>query len=183
MCDPKLIKEIMQTVKIPVMAKCRIGHLMEAKIIENIGADFIDESEVLTIADQDHHIQKSTFGIPFVCGCQGLSEALIRINEGASMIRTKGHAGTGNVCEAVKHIRRLALEIKNLSEISTSEKLTYSKSLGVPLDLIDETIELNRLPVVTFAAGGISTPADAALVMNLGVDGVFVGSVGFYDLF
>jgi len=177
MSDPKLIFEIIQSVKIPVMAKCRIGHFIEARIIENIGVDFVDESEVLTVADDAFYIEKSNFRVPFVCGCRGLADALIRISEGASMIRTKGKAGTGNVSEAVKHARKLKADIKKLCKFDENERIAFSNLLNVSPKLIDETILFGRLPVVTFAAGGISTPADAALMMSLGMDGVFVGSV------
>ena len=173
MSDPLMIKEIKKTVSIPVMAKCRIGHFAEAQILESLGIDYIDESEVLTPADNEFHVDKSKFKIPFVCGARNLGEALRRINEGAAMIRTKGEAGTGNIVEAVKHIRSINREIKEL----TSENLeSKSKEYKVPLELIQKVKELGRLPVVNFAAGGIATPADASLCMQLGVDGVFVGS-------
>jgi pyridoxal 5'-phosphate synthase pdxS subunit len=176
MADPGLIREIMEAVSIPVMAKCRIGHFVEAQILEALGVDYIDESEVLTPADEMHHIYKHDFSIPFVCGCRNLGEALRRIGEGAAMIRTKGEAGTGDVVEAVRHARAVLGEILRLQHIRGDELMSYSKEIGAPLELIKETRELKRLPVVNFAAGGIATPADAALMMQLGVDGVFVGS-------
>ncbi len=176
MSDPGLIDEIMETVSIPVMAKVRIGHFVEAQILESMGVDYIDESEVLTPADEEHHIYKHDFKIPFVCGCRNLGEALRRIGEGAAMIRTKGEAGTGDVVEAVRHARSVLGEIRRLQNMNKDELMTYAKSIGAPFDLVMETRELGRLPVVNFAAGGIATPADAALMMQLGVDGVFVGS-------
>lgn len=174
--DPAMIKAIMEAVSIPVMAKCRIGHFVEAQILEEIGVDFIDESEVLTIADDEFHIKKEGFKAPFVCGCRNLGEALRRVNEGASMIRSKGEAGTGNIVEAVRHIRCVTREIEALKSMDESELSEYATSVRVPLALVQETLRLGRLPVVNFAAGGIATPADAALCMQLGVDGVFVGS-------
>jgi pyridoxal 5'-phosphate synthase pdxS subunit len=176
MSDPKVIKEIVNAVTIPVMAKCRIGHFVEAQILENLGIDYIDESEVLTIADDENHINKHKFKVPFVCGCRNLGEALRRISEGAAMIRTKGEAGTGNVVEAVRHARSVNREIRKLKTMDEDELYTYAKEIQVPIDLVRETKEKGRLPVVNFAAGGVATPADAALMMQLGMDGVFVGS-------
>ncbi len=176
MSDPGLIKEIIAAVSIPVMAKARIGHFVEAQILEAIGVDYIDESEVLTPADEEHHINKHPFKVPFVCGCRNLGEALRRIGEGAAMIRTKGEAGTGDVVEAVRHARSVLGEIKRLQLMPDEELMSYAKSIGAPYELVVETKELGRLPVVNFAAGGIATPADAALMMQIGVDGVFVGS-------
>jgi len=176
MSDPGLILEIMNAVSIPVMAKCRIGHFVEAQILEAIGVDYIDESEVLTPADEQHHIDKRRFKVPFVCGCRDLGEALRRIGEGAAMIRTKGEAGTGNVVEAVRHARAVLGEIRRLTSISPEEMMAYAKNIGAPYALVVETASLGKLPVVNFAAGGIATQADAALMMQLGVDGVFVGS-------
>jgi pyridoxal 5'-phosphate synthase pdxS subunit len=176
MSDPDLILKIMDTVTIPVMAKCRIGHFVEAQILEAIGVDYIDESEVLTPADEENHILKHTFKVPFVCGCRNLGEALRRIGEGAAMIRTKGEAGTGDVVEAVRHARTVLGEIRRLITMAEEELMAYAKTLGAPYELVKETKELGRMPVVNFAAGGVATPADAALMMQLGVDGVFVGS-------
>ena len=176
MSDPELIMEIMSSVSIPVMAKCRIGHFVEAQILEAIGVDYIDESEVLTPADEANHIDKHTFSVPFVCGCRNLGEALRRIGEGAAMIRTKGEAGTGDVVEAVRHARSVIGEIRRLQGMRTDEMMAYAKEIGAPYELVRETAELGGLPVVNFAAGGVATPADAALMMQLGVDGVFVGS-------
>ncbi len=176
MSDPMLIREIMETVSIPVMAKCRIGHFVEAQILEALGVDYIDESEVLTPADESHHIYKHDFKIPFVCGCRNLGEALRRIGEGAAMIRTKGEAGTGDVVEAVRHARSVLGSIRRLQSMPADELMAYAKEIGAPYALVKETKELGRMPVVNFAAGGIATPADAALMMQLGVDGVFVGS-------
>jgi len=176
MSDPALIQEIMEAVSIPVMAKCRIGHFVEAQILEALGVDYIDESEVLTPADEEHHINKHGFKVPFVCGCRNLGEALRRIGEGAAMIRTKGEAGTGDVVEAVRHARAVLGEIRRLQGMPEDELMSYAKSIGAPFDLVKETRELGRLPVVNFAAGGIATPADAAMMMQLGMDGVFVGS-------
>jgi len=176
MSDPELILEIMDAVTIPVMAKVRIGHFVEAQILEAIGVDYIDESEVLTPADESHHIYKHEFKIPFVCGCRNLGEALRRIGEGAAMIRTKGEAGTGDVIEAVRHARAVLGEIRRLQSMPDEELMTFSKEIGAPYDVVVETRELGRLPVVNFAAGGLATPADAAMMMQLGVDGVFVGS-------
>ncbi len=176
MSDPELILQIMDAVSIPVMAKCRIGHFVEAQILEAIGVDYIDESEVLTPADEAHHILKHGFKVPFVCGCRNLGEALRRIGEGAAMIRTKGEAGTGDVVEAVRHARSVLGEIRRLQTMVEEELMAFSKEIGAPYELVVETRKLGRLPVVNFAAGGIATPADAGLMMQLGVDGVFVGS-------
>ncbi len=176
MSDPELIIKIMETVSIPVMAKVRIGHFVEAQILESLGVDYIDESEVLTPADEEHHINKHAFKIPFVCGCRNLGEALRRIGEGAAMIRTKGEAGTGDVVEAVRHARTVMGEIRRLQNMPEEELMSFAKEIGAPYSLVKETRELGRLPVVNFAAGGIATPADAGLMMQLGVDGVFVGS-------
>src|SRR5512133_3692461 len=176
MSDPGLIREIMATVSIPGLAKCRIGHFVEAQILEAIGVDYVDESEVLTPADESHHIDKHAFGVPFVCGARNLGEALRRVGEGAAMIRTKGEAGTGDVVEAVRHARTVLDEIRRLQTMPDEELMAEAKELGAPYELVLETRRLRRLPVVNFAAGGIATPADAALMMQLGVDGVFVGS-------
>jgi len=176
MADPALIEDIMKAVTIPVMAKVRIGHFVEAQILEALGVDFIDESEVLTPADEEHHIDKWKFKIPFVCGARNLGEALRRIAEGAAMIRTKGEAGTGNVVEAVRHMRAVMDEIRKIKSMTEDELMAEAKKIGAPLELVIEVRELGRLPVVNFAAGGIATPADAALMMQLGADGVFVGS-------
>jgi pyridoxal 5'-phosphate synthase pdxS subunit len=176
MSDPDLILKIMDTVTIPVMAKCRIGHFVEAQILEAIGVDYIDESEVLTPADEENHILKHNFKVPFVCGCRNLGEALRRVGEGAAMIRTKGEAGTGDVVEAVRHARAVLGEIRRLTTMADEELMAYAKTIGAPYELVKETKELGRMPVVNFAAGGVATPADAALMMQLGVDGVFVGS-------
>jgi len=166
----------METVSIPVMAKCRIGHFVEAQILEALGVDYIDESEVLTPADEANHIYKHAFKVPFVCGCRNLGEALRRIGEGAAMIRTKGEAGTGDVVEAVRHARQVFSEIRILQAMPEEEVMAFAKNIGAPYELCSEVRELGRLPVVNFAAGGIATPADAALMMQIGVDGVFVGS-------
>ncbi len=176
MSDPDLIETIMKSVTIPVMAKCRIGHFVEAQVLESLGIDYIDESEVLTPADEENHINKHKFKIPFVCGCRNLGEALRRIGEGAAMIRTKGEAGTGDVVEAVRHARAVNGEIRRLTSMDEDELFTYAKNIQAPYALVLETAKLGRLPVVNFAAGGVATPADAALMMQLGVDGVFVGS-------
>ena len=176
MSDPELILRIMDAVSIPVMAKCRIGHFVEAQILEALGVDYIDESEVLTPADEQHHIGKRRFKVPFVCGCRNLGEALRRIAEGAAMIRTKGEAGTGNVVEAVRHARAVLGEIRRLATMAPEEMMAYAKEIGAPHELVVETASLGRLPVVNFAAGGVATPADAALMMQLGMDGVFIGS-------
>ncbi|CAG8439807.1 12098_t:CDS:2 [Ambispora leptoticha] len=176
MSDPKMIIEIKNAVTIPVMAKVRIGHFVEAQILEAIGIDFIDESEVLTPADEQHHINKQNYKVPFVCGAKNLGEALRRISEGAAMIRTKGEAGTGNVVEAVRHMRTITSEIKRASVMNDEELYSYAKELQAPYQLLKETAQLKRLPVVNFSAGGVATPADAAMMMQLGCDGVFVGS-------
>lgn len=176
MSDPELILQIMDAVTIPVMAKARIGHFVEAQILEAIGVDYIDESEVLTPADEAYHVNKHEFKVPFVCGCRNLGEALRRIGEGAAMIRTKGEAGTGDVVEAVRHARSVLGQIRRLQNMPEEELMGFSKEIGAPYELVLETRALGRLPVVNFAAGGIATPADAALMMQLGVDGVFVGS-------
>lgn len=176
MSDPELILQIMDAVTIPVMAKCRIGHFVEAQVLEALGVDFIDESEVLTPADEEHHINKHLFKVPFVCGCRNLGEALRRIGEGAAMIRTKGEAGTGNVVEAVRHARAVMGEIRRLQNMAPEELMSAAKDMGAPYELVVEVAKLGRLPVVNFAAGGVATPADAALMMQLGMDGVFVGS-------
>ena len=177
MSDPKMIKDIMNSVSIPVMAKVRIGHFVEAQIIEALEVDYIDESEVLTPADWTHHIEKSKFKVPFVCGAKDLGEALRRINEGAAMIRTKGEAGTGDVSEAVKHITRITEQIKECQQLKDEDAIAgAAKEMRVPVSLLNEVIERGKLPVVNFAAGGVATPADAALLMQLGCDGVFVGS-------
>jgi pyridoxal 5'-phosphate synthase pdxS subunit len=176
MSDPEMILSIMEAVSIPVMAKCRIGHFVEAQILQALGVDCIDESEVLSPADEQHHVDKRRFTVPFVCGCRDLGEALRRIAEGAAMIRTKGEAGTGNVVEAVRHARSVLGDIRRLAAMASEERLAFAKEIGAPYALVEETAALGRLPVVNFAAGGIATPADAALMMQLGVDGVFVGS-------
>ena len=176
MADPSKVLEIMESVTIPVMAKCRIGHFVEAQVLEAMGVDYIDESEVLTPADEDHHVWKHGFKVPFVSGCRDLGEALRRIAEGAAMIRTKGEAGTGDVVEAVRHMRAVMDAIRRLQNMPEDELPTAAKELGVNLDLLMETRSLGRLPVVNFAAGGVATPADAAMMMQLGADGVFVGS-------
>ena len=176
MSDPELILQIMQTVTIPVMAKARIGHFVEAQILEALGIDYIDESEVLTPADEEHHINKHNYKVPFVCGCRNLGEALRRVTEGAAMLRTKGEAGTGDVVEAVRHARTVFAEIRRLKAMDEDELFTAAKNLQAPYELVKQVAEAGRLPVVNFAAGGIATPADAALMMQLGVDGVFVGS-------
>ena len=176
MADPTKIVEIMEAVTIPVMAKCRIGHLVEAQVLEALGVDYIDESEVLTPADESNHVWKHDFRVPFVCGCRDLGEALRRLGEGATMIRTKGEAGTGNIVEAVRHARSVMGEIRKIQNMSGDELATEAKNLGAPLDQVLEVKRLGRMPVVNFAAGGVATPSDAALMMQLGVDGVFVGS-------
>ena len=176
MTDPGIILEIMDTVSIPVMAKCRIGHFVEAQVLEAIGVDYIDESEVLTPADELHHVWKHDFQVPFVCGCRNLGEALRRISEGAAMIRTKGEAGTGDVVEAVRHMRTVQDNIRKLRNMPEDELVVEARDLGVSLELLTKTREMGRMPVVNFAAGGVATPADAALMMQLGADGVFVGS-------
>lgn len=176
MSDPEMIEGIMDAVTIPVMAKVRIGHFVEAQILQSMGVDYIDESEVLTPADEEHHIDKWSFTTPFVCGARNLGEALRRIGEGAAMIRTKGEAGTGNVVEAVRHMRRITNEIRSLASMTPEQLMSAARDLGAPFDLVQEVAETGKLPVVNFAAGGLATPADAALMMQLGCDGVFVGS-------
>merc|ERR1711871_348330 len=176
MSDPEMIRGIKAAVTIPVIAKARIGHFVEAQILESLGVDYLDESEVLTPADETHHINKHKFNIPFVCGCRDLGEALRRIAEGAAMIRTKGEAGTGDVVEAVRHTRRTQGEIRRLQSMDEDELYVFAKEIRAPIELVRQTRDLGRLPVVNFAAGGVATPADAALMMQLGVDGVFVGS-------
>ncbi len=176
MSDPDMIEGIIKAVTIPVMAKCRIGHFVEAQVLEALGVDYIDESEVLTPADNDFHVSKHKFKVPFVCGCRNLGEALRRIGEGAAMIRTKGEAGTGDVVEAVRHARAVLGEIRHLQTMPEEELMTYAKNIGAPYHLVVEVAQTGKLPVVNFAAGGIATPADAALLMQIGVDGVFVGS-------
>jgi pyridoxal 5'-phosphate synthase pdxS subunit len=176
MADPSIISAIMDTVSIPVMAKCRIGHFVEAQVLEALGVDFIDESEVLTPADENHHVWKHDFKLPFICGCRDLGEALRRIAEGAAMIRTKGEAGTGNIVEAVRHMRAVQDGIRKLQALPEEELVAEAKALGASLELVLEVHNTGKLPVVNFAAGGIATPADAALMMQLGAEGVFVGS-------
>jgi len=176
MADPTVIEAIMKTVSIPVMAKCRIGHFVEAQALEALGVDYIDESEVLTPADEAHHIWKHDFKVPFVCGCRNLGEALRRLGEGAAMIRTKGEAGTGNIVEAVRHMRAVMDSIHRLVNTPQEELMSQAKEMGAPFELVKEIHETGKLPVVNFAAGGVATPADAALMMQLGADGVFVGS-------
>jgi pyridoxal 5'-phosphate synthase pdxS subunit len=176
MADPTVIEAIMKAVSIPVMAKCRIGHFVEAQALEALGVDYIDESEVLTPADESHHVWKHDFKVPFVCGCRDLGEALRRIGEGAAMIRTKGEAGTGNIVEAVRHMRAVTDGIRQLAETPQDELMAKAKELGAPFELVVEVHHTGKLPVVNFAAGGVATPADAALMMQLGADGVFVGS-------
>jgi pyridoxal 5'-phosphate synthase pdxS subunit len=176
MSDPELIERIKAAVSIPVMAKCRIGHFVEAQILEALGVDYIDESEVLTPADEENHINKHRFRVPFVCGCRDLGEALRRVAEGAAMLRTKGEAGTGDVVEAVRHARAVQREIRRLTSLDEDELFTYAKNIQAPYELVREVAQNGRLPVVNFAAGGVATPADAALMMQLGMDGVFVGS-------
>jgi pyridoxal 5'-phosphate synthase pdxS subunit len=176
MADPTVITAIMKAVTIPVMAKCRIGHFVEAQVLQALGVDFIDESEVLTPADESNHVWKHDFKVPFVCGCRDLGEALRRVAEGAAMIRTKGEAGTGNIVEAVRHMRSVQSALRRLQSMSPDEIPAEAKSLGAPLELVIEVHKTGRLPVVNFAAGGVATPADAALMMQLGAEGVFVGS-------
>jgi pyridoxal 5'-phosphate synthase pdxS subunit len=176
MSDPSMIAEIIEMVSIPVMAKCRIGHFVEAQILQALGVDYIDESEVLTPADEDNHVDKEVFKVPFVCGCRNLGEALRRIGEGAAMIRTKGEAGTGNIVEAVRHARAVMGEMRRIQGMGSDELMSTARDLAAPFELVKEIHESGRMPVVNFAAGGIATPADAALMMQLGVDGVFVGS-------
>ena len=181
MSDPRLIREIEAAVSIPVMAKCRIGHVTEARILETLGVDFIDESEVLTPADDEHHIWKQDFQVPFVCGCRDLGEALRRIGEGAAMIRTKGEAGTGNVVEAVRHMRTVQKQLKRLTTLRADELMAEAKTLGAPFEIVREVAKTGRLPVPNFAAGGVATPADAALMVELGAEAVFVGS-GIFEV-
>lgn len=176
MADPRVVEEVMNAVSIPVMAKGRIGHIVEARILESMGVDYIDESEVLTPADEEYHLLKNKFSVPFVCGCRDLGEAARRIGEGASMLRTKGEPGTGNIVEAVRHMRKVNAQVKQIANMSPDEIMTAAKELGAPYEVLLEIHRLKRLPVVNFAAGGIATPADAALMMELGADGVFVGS-------
>jgi pyridoxal 5'-phosphate synthase pdxS subunit len=176
MADPEVILAIMEAVTVPVMAKCRIGHFVEAQALQALGVDYIDESEVLTPADEEHHVDKRRFAVPFVCGCRDLGEALRRIAEGAAMIRTKGEAGTGNVVEAVRHARAVLGDICRLGSLRPEELMAAAKEMGAPYELVQEVAKTGKLPVVNFAAGGIATPADAALMMQLGMDGVFVGS-------
>jgi pyridoxal 5'-phosphate synthase pdxS subunit len=176
MADPRIVEEVMGAVSIPVMAKARIGHIVEARILEAMGVDYIDESEVLTPADEEYHLNKRDYTVPFVCGCRDLGEAARRIGEGASMLRTKGEPGTGNIVEAVRHMRQVNAQVRKLVHMSTDEIMTEAKLLGAPYELLLEIKEHGRLPVVNFAAGGVATPADAALMMQLGADGVFVGS-------
>ncbi|MFC3041027.1 pyridoxal 5'-phosphate synthase lyase subunit PdxS [Virgibacillus xinjiangensis] len=176
MADPTVTEEVLNAVSIPVMAKARIGHIVEARVLEAMGVDYIDESEVLTPADEVFHLSKSDYTVPFVCGCRNLGEAARRIGEGASMLRTKGEPGTGNIVEAVRHMRQVQSEIRKVSSMSKDEVMTYAKEIGAPFELLLQIREEGRLPVVNFAAGGIATPADAALMMELGADGVFVGS-------
>ncbi len=176
MSDPEMIAEIQEAVSIPVMAKCRIGHFAEAQVLETLEIDFIDESEVLTPADEHNHIWKHEFKIPFVCGCRNLGEALRRISEGAAMIRTKGEAGSGNIVEAVRHMRTVMTEIKRVTRLDQEELVAEAKNIGAPLGLVEQVAKLGKLPVPNFAAGGIATPADAALMMQLGAESVFVGS-------
>ncbi|MTW85783.1 pyridoxal 5'-phosphate synthase lyase subunit PdxS [Virgibacillus dakarensis] len=176
MADPTITEEVLNAVTIPVMAKTRIGHIVEARVLEAMGVDYIDESEVLTPADEVFHLKKSDYTVPFVCGCRNLGEAARRIGEGASMLRTKGEPGTGNIVEAVRHMRQVQSEIRKLTAMSADEVMTYAKEIGAPYELLLQIREEGRLPVVNFAAGGIATPSDAALMMELGADGVFVGS-------
>ena len=176
MSDPSVIEAIIKAVSIPVMAKCRIGHFVEAQVLEALGVDYIDESEVLTPADEAHHVWKHDFKVPFVCGCRNLGEALRRLGEGAAMIRTKGEAGTGDIVEAVRHMRAVQDEIRKLANMPDEELMAEAKELGAPFELVQEVHKTGKLPVVNFAAGGVATPADAALMMQLGADGVFVGS-------
>ncbi|SET14393.1 pyridoxal 5'-phosphate synthase pdxS subunit [Salinibacillus kushneri] len=176
MADPTVVEEVMNAVSIPVMAKARIGHIVEARVLESLGVDYIDESEVLTPADEVYHINKTDYTVPFVCGCRDIGEAVRRIGEGASMLRTKGEPGTGNIVEAVRHMRKVQSQIREIAGLSEDELMVYAKNTGSPYELLKEIKEEGRLPVVNFAAGGIATPADAALMMQLGADGVFVGS-------
>lgn len=176
MADPRIVEEVMNAVSIPVMAKARIGHIVEAKVLEAMGVDYIDESEVLTPADEEFHLLKSDFTVPFVCGCRDLGEAARRIGEGAAMLRTKGEPGTGNIVEAVRHMRKVTAQVRKISVMSEDELMTEAKVLGAPFEVLKQIKKVGKLPVVNFAAGGIATPADAALMMELGADGVFVGS-------
>lgn len=176
MADPTIVEQVMNAVTIPVMAKARIGHIVEARILESMGVDYIDESEVLTPADEQYHLLKSNFTVPFVCGCRDLGEALRRIGEGTSMLRTKGEPGTGNIVEAVRHMRKVNEQIRMVVSKSDDELMTFAKEIGAPFELVEQIKQLGKLPVVNFAAGGVATPADAALMMQLGADGVFVGS-------
>ncbi|AJC96937.1 pyridoxal 5'-phosphate synthase lyase subunit PdxS [Staphylococcus hyicus] len=175
-CNPKIVEEVMNAVSIPVMAKCRIGHITEARVLEAMGVDYIDESEVLTPADEVFHLKKSDYTVPFVCGCRNLGEAARRIGEGAAMLRTKGEPGTGNIVEAVRHMRQVNQEVNRITVMSDDELMTEAKNLGAPYDILKIIKSTGRLPVVNFAAGGVATPQDAALMMELGADGVFVGS-------
>lgn len=176
MADPRITEEVMKAVSIPVMAKARIGHIVEARVLEAMGVDYIDESEVLTPADEEFHLLKNTYTVPFVCGCRNLGEAARRIGEGASMLRTKGEPGTGNIVEAVRHLRQVNAEVRKVVTMSEDELMTEARNLGASYEFLKEVKRLGRLPVVNFAAGGVATPADAALMMELGADGVFVGS-------
>ncbi|CQR45787.1 Pyridoxal biosynthesis lyase PdxS [Paraliobacillus sp. PM-2] len=176
MADPTIVEEVMNAVSIPVMAKARIGHIVEARVLESMGVDYIDESEVLTPADEIYHLNKKDYTVPFVCGCRDLGEAARRIGEGASMLRTKGEPGTGNIVEAVRHMREVQAQVRKLVTMSSDEIMTFAKELGAPFEVLVDIKENGRLPVVNFAAGGVATPADAALMMQLGADGVFVGS-------
>ncbi|MGE7981494.1 pyridoxal 5'-phosphate synthase subunit PdxS [Solibacillus sp. NPDC093137] len=176
MADPRIVEEVMNAVTIPVMAKARIGHIVEARVLESMGVDYIDESEVLTPADEEFHLLKSDYTVPFVCGCRDLGEAARRIGEGASMLRTKGEPGTGNIVEAVRHLRKVNAQVRRVVGMNVDELMTEAKNLGAPFELLLEIKRLGRLPIVNFAAGGVATPADAALMMELGADGVFVGS-------
>ncbi|HWI50048.1 MAG TPA: pyridoxal 5'-phosphate synthase lyase subunit PdxS [Rummeliibacillus sp.] len=176
MADPRIVEEVMGAVSIPVMAKARIGHIVEARVLESMGVDYIDESEVLTPADEEFHLLKSEYTVPFVCGCRDLGEAARRIGEGASMLRTKGEPGTGNIVEAVRHMRKVNAQVRKVANMTKDELMTEAKILGAPFEVLLEINRLGHLPVVNFAAGGVATPADAALMMELGADGVFVGS-------
>ena len=175
-CNPKIVQEVMDAVSIPVMAKCRIGHITEARVLEAMGVDYIDESEVLTPADEEYHLLKSDYTVPFVCGCRNLGEAARRIGEGAAMLRTKGEPGTGNIVEAVRHMRQVNSEVAKLTVMPDDEIMTFAKEIGAPYEVLKSIKDNGRLPVVNFAAGGVATPQDAALMMQLGADGVFVGS-------
>lgn len=176
MADPTIVDEVMNAVSIPVMAKCRIGHISEARVLESMGVDYIDESEVLTPADEEYHLLKSVYTVPFVCGCRNIGEAARRIGEGAAMLRTKGEPGTGNIVEAVRHMRQVNADIRRIVNLSDDELMTFARDHQAPFDVLKEIKQLGKLPVVNFAAGGVATPADAALMMELGADGVFVGS-------